>query len=218
VNRSYYEILGLPETADLTAIKSAYRRRSLECHPDRGGTHEQMLLLNEAFEILANPETRRRYDALRQQTITSLEISKAHEDAAHARAHAEQYPRDWQQFESWADKVCRDFTRAEYDEGGRITNIEATHSGLLFAIIGGGLGLALGWSLGHQAGLCAALGTTGALAGQGLHRLISTSMRNRSQPVIIACNRCGQKLRVRPEQRRSTLKCGKCQHEFRLSA
>src|SRR4051812_42161616 len=60
VTPDYYQLLGLAQTADLAAIKTAYRKRALECHPDRGGSHQQMLLVNEAFEILANPETRRR--------------------------------------------------------------------------------------------------------------------------------------------------------------
>ncbi|NJR63308.1 MAG: J domain-containing protein [Cyanobacteria bacterium CRU_2_1] len=28
----------------------------MKCHPDRGGSHEQMVLLNEAWEILSDPE------------------------------------------------------------------------------------------------------------------------------------------------------------------
>lgn len=43
------EVLGLRPPITLERARAAYKARALECHPDRGGTHEQMLALNRAF-------------------------------------------------------------------------------------------------------------------------------------------------------------------------
>jgi hypothetical protein len=43
--------LGWPPTDD--SLRSAYRRRTLLCHPDRGGSHEDMLLLSDARDVVA---------------------------------------------------------------------------------------------------------------------------------------------------------------------
>lgn len=68
----YYEILGIPRDSSDDTIKSAWKSRVLEYHPDRvehlGSElkkHAQirLCLLNEAKEILLDPETRTNYDA-----------------------------------------------------------------------------------------------------------------------------------------------------------
>lgn len=49
---NYYEILGIDNYASIDDINKAYRKKALECHPDRGGTTESMQLINEAYEYL----------------------------------------------------------------------------------------------------------------------------------------------------------------------
>jgi hypothetical protein len=50
--------LGLPRTDSRTGanldglVKSWYRRLSMDFHPDRGGSHEAMIAINEAHERL----------------------------------------------------------------------------------------------------------------------------------------------------------------------
>lgn len=46
------ELLGLRLPVDELALKRAYRQRSLETHPDAGGSHEAFLRVNEAYEYL----------------------------------------------------------------------------------------------------------------------------------------------------------------------
>jgi hypothetical protein len=51
-----YQVLGVQPGADLTDIKAAYRRRMMQCHPDRGGSEEEAKMVNRAFEMLTKPQ------------------------------------------------------------------------------------------------------------------------------------------------------------------
>lgn len=48
----YYTLLGVPSTADHQQIHRAYRDLARRWHPDRGGSHEMMVRLNEAYSVL----------------------------------------------------------------------------------------------------------------------------------------------------------------------
>lgn len=66
--RDYYEVLGLPRTATTDEVKSAYRRLARQYHPDvnkgdRAVAEEKFKEVSEAYEVLADTEKRRRYDA-----------------------------------------------------------------------------------------------------------------------------------------------------------
>ena len=58
----YYAALGLDRTCTQREVDKAYRRRSLRCHPDKGGDVEEFKKLNEAREVLSDPAKRRAYD------------------------------------------------------------------------------------------------------------------------------------------------------------
>ncbi len=57
-----YQILGVDPHASLNEIKSAYRQLVKKHHPDTGGDPEQILLLNSAWEILRDHESRQAFD------------------------------------------------------------------------------------------------------------------------------------------------------------
>lgn len=50
--REALEVLGLEPPVTLEEAREAYRRRALEHHPDRGGSHDDMLAVNEAWEAV----------------------------------------------------------------------------------------------------------------------------------------------------------------------
>jgi curved DNA-binding protein len=68
--RDYYDVLGVPRTATSDEIKRAYRKLARTHHPDlqpaaeRARAAERFKELNEANEVLSDPEKRRKYDAL----------------------------------------------------------------------------------------------------------------------------------------------------------
>ncbi|MGA8275401.1 MAG: molecular chaperone DnaJ [Thermoplasmata archaeon] len=65
--KDYYEVLGIPRAASADEIKIAYRRLARQYHPDVAKENpkvaeERFKEISEAYEVLANPETRQRYD------------------------------------------------------------------------------------------------------------------------------------------------------------
>lgn len=66
--RDYYEVLSVAKTADGEEIKRAYRRLAMKYHPDRNqgdGKSDAEVRFKEcaeAYEILTDPEKRKRYD------------------------------------------------------------------------------------------------------------------------------------------------------------
>ena len=63
---AYYDILGVSPSADEATIKKAYRKKAMECHPDRHGGDKQkeaeFKKLNEAYATLSDPQKRAHYD------------------------------------------------------------------------------------------------------------------------------------------------------------
>ena len=61
--KDYYKILEIEKTATDVEIKKSFRRLSKLHHPDReGGNHETFTDINEAYQVLSDPEKRKAYD------------------------------------------------------------------------------------------------------------------------------------------------------------
>lgn len=61
----HYEMLGVNRKATIDEIRRAYRRLALKIHPDRSkapDAAERFTRLTQAYEVLRDPEARRRYD------------------------------------------------------------------------------------------------------------------------------------------------------------
>ena len=66
--RDYYQALGVPRSAGENEIKKAYRKLAMKYHPDRNRgkreAEEKFKEINEAYEVLSDPQKRARYDQL----------------------------------------------------------------------------------------------------------------------------------------------------------
>ncbi|CAF0871980.1 unnamed protein product [Rotaria sordida] len=62
VDKTLYDVLGVDENATTDQINKAFKKKSLEHHPDRGGSHEMMQQINAAKDVLTDPKKREIYD------------------------------------------------------------------------------------------------------------------------------------------------------------
>ena len=65
-HRDFYEILGVPRTATQDEIQRAYRKLARQHHPDVNKdpiAEDRFKEISEAYHVLSDPQTRRRYDA-----------------------------------------------------------------------------------------------------------------------------------------------------------
>jgi DnaJ-class molecular chaperone len=72
----YYDILGVSKGASADEIKKAYRKQALEWHPDRHkddkeAAEKRFKEINEAYQILSNPQKKTAYDNYGHDAFTS---------------------------------------------------------------------------------------------------------------------------------------------------
>lgn len=83
MEKDYYQILGVPPSADARQIRAAFRRMAKVYHPDAQpahgpplpedtSAHQRFAELNEAYRILMDPVLRSRYDLRRTWAIRSM--------------------------------------------------------------------------------------------------------------------------------------------------
>jgi len=81
LDKDYYNLLGVNESASAEDIKKAYKKLAFKYHPDRNNSdkaaEEKFKEASEAYAILSNPETREQYDMFGAE---SFQQGYTHED------------------------------------------------------------------------------------------------------------------------------------------
>lgn len=82
----YYSILGVDRKASSDEIKKAYRKLARKYHPDLNpndaAAHAKFQQINEAHEVLSDPEKRKKYDAYGENWKHAGEYERAHQQQA----------------------------------------------------------------------------------------------------------------------------------------
>ncbi|MFM1843464.1 MAG: hypothetical protein RLZZ490_2207 [Cyanobacteriota bacterium] len=84
---NYYAVLNLPKNATGQEIKNAYRRLVKKFHPDsqsQQASHEQIVLINAAYEVLSDPGRRRHYDQIHANGSGAAERESRNRQASQA--------------------------------------------------------------------------------------------------------------------------------------
>lgn len=81
--RDFYEILGVSKTASADEIKKAYRQMALKYHPDRNPGNKEaedhFKEAAEAYEVLSDPDKRRRYDQFGHEGMRGTNYREFHD-------------------------------------------------------------------------------------------------------------------------------------------
>lgn len=84
--KDYYAQLGLSPDATADSVKSAYRRKAAQFHPDRNPdplAAEKFRAAQEAYEVLADAERRKAYDDSRRRSLIDDPLASARQIWAH---------------------------------------------------------------------------------------------------------------------------------------
>ena len=65
----YYDALGLSPDCSAAEIKKAFRKQSLQHHPDKGGDPEKFKTINEAYAVLSDEQKRAAYDRMGKAAV-----------------------------------------------------------------------------------------------------------------------------------------------------
>lgn len=237
--KDYYTILGVAPDVSASNLKRAYRKKAMDCHPDRGGSHEAMVSVVEAWEALSHSDSRKRYDDARAHADSDKLQRAAKQDAEAAAKKAETYERDWESFKSsyWGS-ADSGVLRIRWPTASSFLGKAVIVIG---AILGLGLGLwtaisinqAFDW-MEYRAGawgliiIIFLLCTGGAWVAQLLHSNIvairfKTSCAtgnpqddNDIHKIIVRCSACKRRLRLPCREHDLDVTCPSCKHSFTL--
>lgn len=115
--KDYYGLLGIAVNSTVSEIHKAYWQQASICHPDRGGSHEEMVQLAEAWKILSDPNKRARYDQLLKYRHDGWHSNRFDDDVLNARERAEVHAsRTWAEFEEIYQKAFYTFNQDFYGD------------------------------------------------------------------------------------------------------
>lgn len=122
----YYETLGVSKTASEKEIKQAYRKLARQHHPDlhqgdaKAKAEEKFKLINEAYEVLGDPDKRSKYDQLGMNWQAGDNIHFDPTNSAGNQTYTYQRSADFDTgnfgfSDFFASIFGQDFTRSKYD-------------------------------------------------------------------------------------------------------
>jgi curved DNA-binding protein CbpA len=105
-HRDPYAVLGIEPTADLRAVRTAYRSLARRFHPDiPGGSAMHMTALNAAWSILGDPIARRAWDRRHQQQAAAASAATTW---SHPPTRPDDTVVDFGRYEGWSiDALAR---------------------------------------------------------------------------------------------------------------
>jgi len=124
----YYQVLGVPKTATEKEIKDAYRKLARKHHPDLNPNdaeaNKKFQQLNEANEVLSDPEKRKKYDKYGENWQHGEEYEKYQQQ--HQRQNQQSYAGG---FEGFGSDDFSDFFQSMFGQGGRSAGRQAKYRG-----------------------------------------------------------------------------------------
>ncbi len=108
-----YRILGVSSSASLEEIKHQYRTLAKEHHPDKGGNPETFAEIANAYQMLSDPEERRRFDQQQFRGKGQQQPKAQSQKQQDAQRRAQQFQRQKQQTHQKETKQ-RQIERAKY--------------------------------------------------------------------------------------------------------
>eukprot|EP00440_Ansanella_granifera_P004872 gb/GFBE01005283.1/.p1 GENE.gb/GFBE01005283.1/~~gb/GFBE01005283.1/.p1 ORF type:complete len:578 (+),score=181.92 gb/GFBE01005283.1/:1-1734(+) len=120
VSADLYKVLDVPEDVEQSAIKSKYRRLSVQHHPDKGGDPKVFNEIREAYEVLGDPEKRRQYNLGGMQLVKNVETAWKEVEGQKAQVEAQlnQVPKNhpqYQMFKAQIEQQTRQFEKANVE-------------------------------------------------------------------------------------------------------
>src|SRR6195952_5230629 len=111
----YYKILGVSKTASAEEIKKAYRKLARKLHPDLNPNdkeaNKQFQQINEANEVLSDPEKRKKYDQYGKDWEHADQFEQAKQSGGGRRSYSSGA-------ESFGDQDFSSFFSSMFGDGG----------------------------------------------------------------------------------------------------
>jgi curved DNA-binding protein len=119
----YYQVLGIPKTASEKEIKDAYRKLARKHHPDLNPNdaeaNKRFQQLNEANEVLSDPEKRKKYDKYGENWQHGEEYEKYQQQQRTQRQHEPFTGGHASSFEGFGSDDFSDFFQSMFGQSGR---------------------------------------------------------------------------------------------------
>jgi len=118
----YYQVLGIDKKASEKDIKSAYRKLARKYHPDLNPNdaeaHKKFQQLNEANEVLSDPEKRKKYDQYGENWQHGAEYEQARQQQQRQQQAGGYGGGQYSDFEGFGSDDFSDFFQSMFGGGG----------------------------------------------------------------------------------------------------